>query len=143
MGYLVTPVLAGSKGSSSGLSLMAWRDGGREVYHLLLGVLKALGHVVEGLVGGDGVLGHACLGWVEGQQFGLVAHGVLQLTERREQTRAVRLDGPLLATHAELHREPVARGQLLDVVVGSPEGGESDLLGELREIGVREERRVT
>ena len=50
---------------------------------------------------------------------------------------------PVLSGDAELDGEPVAGGQLLDVLVGGAQGGEPDLLGELGEGRVGEERHVT
>merc|ERR1719342_1563718 len=47
------------------------RNSGRKVNHLLLGILEALGHVVEGLVLGDRVLGHPRLLRLKTLQLGL------------------------------------------------------------------------
>ena len=67
----------------------------------------------------------------------------LQLSKRGEKTGAVSLQLPVLSGDAELDGEPVAGGQLLDVLVGGAQGGEPDLLGELGEGRVGEERHMT
>lgn len=83
------------------------RHGGHPATELLLGVLEALGHIVDGLVllvlvrlqrGGCGV---------EGAQLGLVADGVQELTVGRQETGSVRLDFAIFLAQAELDSEPV------------------------------------
>ena len=112
-------------------------------HHLLLGVLEALGDVVEGLVLGDGVLGHPGLLRLEVPELGLPGQAPLQLSERGQEPGPVSLELPVLSRDAELDGEPVAGGQLLNVVIGGAERGQADLLTELGEGGVSEQRHVT
>lgn len=51
-------------------------------HHLLLGVLKALGDIVDRLILGDGVFLDGGLGWVKGSLLRLVGKAVLQLPKR-------------------------------------------------------------
>ncbi len=97
-----------------------------KVAHALLGVAKAVGHVVERLVGRDGVRLVARDGRVPRLQLGLrcvdsALRGarILELAERAEQARAVRLDGASLLAEPKLDGEPVAGCQALDVSVRS------------------------
>ena len=91
------------------------------------------------LVFSDGVLLPSRLLWLEGPQLWLAGEAPFQLPEGGEESRAVRLQLPVLPGDAELHGEPVAGGQLLDVLVARAQGGQPDLLAELGEGGVREE----
>ena len=78
------------------------------LHHLLLGVLEALGDVVDRLVLGDGVFLQGSLGWLKGSLLRLIREAVLQLPEGRQQPGAVSLQFTVLATHSELHSEPIA-----------------------------------
>ena len=112
-------------------------------HHLLLGVLEALGDVVEGLVLGDGVLGHSGLLGLEVPELRLPGQAPLQLPEGGQEPGPVSLELPVLPRDAELDGEPVAGGQLLNVVIRGAERGQADLLTELGEGGVSEQRHVT
>ena len=112
-------------------------------HHFLLGVLEALGDVVEGLVLGDGVLGHPGLLGLEVPELGFPGQAPLQLSEGGQEPGPVGLELPVLPSDAELDGEPVAGGQLLNVVIGGAERGQADLLAELGEGGVSEQRHVT
>ena len=67
----------------------------------------------------------------------------LQFAVAGEQTGAEGLHLAGLLAEAKLHREPVAGGQLLDVLVGGAQTGQADLLAEAGKGGVGEERGVT
>ena len=86
------------------------------LHHFLLGVFKTISHVVQWLVGGNGVLGSSRLGGFEGKEFRDVAHSVLELPKGGKETGPIRLQSSVLATHSELNGEPVAlsrNGKLL------------------------------
>lgn len=96
---------------AAGVGVEAHLEGPRHVRHptpeLVLGVLEALGDVVDRLVllvlvGLDGRRGG-----LEGPQLGLVAERVQKLAVRAEEARAVRLHVALFLAKAELHGEPV------------------------------------
>ena len=86
-------------------------------HHLLLGVLEALRDVVEGLVLGDGVLGHPGLLRLEVPELGLPRQTPLQLPEGGQEPGPVCLELPVLPRDPELDSEPVAGSQLLNVLV--------------------------
>lgn len=117
--------------------------GGHPPSELLLGVFEALGDVVDGLVLLVLVRLHGGHLGVEGSVLGLVGDGVEQFAVGGQQAGAVGLHLAVLLAEPELDGEPVDGGQLLDLLVGGTEGGETDLLGELGEAGVRQQWHVT
>lgn len=76
------------------------------LHGLLLGTLKAVGHIVEGLELGNGILGNARNLWLEVLQLGLIGETVFQLTVGREQAGTKSLQFTLLTAHSILHSEP-------------------------------------
>jgi len=72
----------------------------------------------------------------------LVAQRVQEFTVSREQTGAVGFDLRPFLAEAELHREPVDGRQLLDLLVRGAEGCQTDLLRELGEARIGQERHV-
>lgn len=83
------------------------RHGGHPATELLLGVLEALGDVVDGLVLLILVRLEGGGGGVEGAQLGLVADGVQELTVGGQEASAVRLDFAIFLAETELDSEPV------------------------------------
>lgn len=83
------------------------RHGGDPAPELLLGVLEALGHEVDGLVLLVLVRLQGGGGRIEGAQLGLVADGVQKLPVGGQQTGTVRLDFTILFAQSELDSEPV------------------------------------
>ena len=86
-------------------------------HHLLLGVLEALRDVVERLMLGDGVFGHPGLLRLEVPELGLPRQTPLQLPEGGKEPGPVCLELPILPRDPELHSEPVAGSQLLNVLI--------------------------
>ena len=62
---------------------------------------------------------------------------------RGEKPGTISPDFSVFTAKAELHREPVHRGQLLDLGVGRAQRGQADLLGELGEARVGQQRHVS
>lgn len=83
------------------------RHGGHPATELLLGVLEALGDVVDGLVLLILVRLERSGGGVEGAQLGLVADGVQELTIGGQEASTVRLDFAIFLAETELDSEPV------------------------------------
>ena len=127
-------VVANGEGTVEGLGVLA---------DLLLGVFEGLGDEVDGLVGGDGVGSYGSDGRIEGEEFRLVRKAVFEFTEGGEETSTVGADRAVFLGETELYGEPVNRGELGNVIVGSAKGGEANLLGEVSERGVGEEGHVT
>lgn len=110
------------------------------IHQLLFCILKTLRDVVNRLVFRDRVLLHAGLLRLEGPHFRLVREAVLKLSVGAEESCPARLYLTVLATQSEFHGEPVASGQLFDVLIRSAQGSKSDLLRELSKARVRQER---
>ena len=91
---------------------------------------------------GYGVLGHSSLLRLEATELRLPGQTPLQLPEGGEEPGPVGLELPVLARDPELYGEPVAGGQLLDVVVAGAQAGQANLLAELGKGGVSKERDV-
>ena len=111
-------------------------------HHFLLGVLETLRDVVERLVLGDGIVLHSSFLRLEAAELWFAGETPLQLPEGREQAGTVGLQLPLLSGDAKLNGEPVAGGELLDVVIAGAQAGQANLLAELGKGGVSKERDV-
>lgn len=83
------------------------RHGGHPATELLLGVLEALGHVVDGLVLLVLVRLQRRGCGVEWAQLRLVADRVQELTVGRQQTGTIGLDFTIFLAQTELDSEPV------------------------------------
>ena len=114
----------------------------RYSHHLLLSVLETLRDVVERLVLGDRILLHSSFLRLKAPELRLARQTPFQLPEGGEQAGPVGLQFSLLPGDPELDGEPVAGGQLLDVVVAGAQAGQANLLAELGKGGVSEERDV-
>ena len=66
----------------------------------------------------------------------------LELAEGAEQTRAKRLDLAVLAAEPELHGEPVARGQVVDLLIRCSKRGQPDFLRKVGKVLVGKEWHV-
>ena len=66
---------------------------------------------------GDGVLGHPGLLGLEVPELGFARQTPLQLPEGGQEPGPVCLELPVLTRDPELHGEPVAGGQLLNILV--------------------------
>lgn len=84
------------------------RDGVGVLDHLLDRFVEAVGHVVDRLVLGDGVLLFTGLLRLKVTQLGFVRQTVLELSKRGQQSRAVSFEFAILTAQAELDREPEA-----------------------------------
>ena len=91
---------------------------------------------------GDGILLHSSFLRLEAAELWFAGETPLQLPEGREQAGTVGLQLPLLSGDAKLNGEPVAGGELLDVVIAGAQAGQTNLLAELGKGGVSKERDV-
>ena len=114
----------------------------RYSHHFLLGVLEALRDVVERLVLGDGILLDASFLRLKAPELRLARQTPLQLPEGGEQAGTEGLQFSLLPGDPKLDGEPVAGGQLLDVVIAGAQAGQANLLAELGKRWVSKERDV-
>ena len=91
---------------------------------------------------GDGILLDSSFLRLKAAELRLARQTPLQLPEGREQAGTVGLQFSLLPGDPELDGEPVAGGQLLDVVVAGAQAGQANLLAELGKGWVSKERDV-
>ena len=108
-------------------------------HHFLLSVLETLRDVVERLVLSDGIFLDSSLLRLKAAELRLARQTPLQLPEGGEQAGTEGLQLALLPGDAELDGEPVAGGELLDVVIAGAQAGQANLLAELGEGGVSKE----
>lgn len=83
------------------------RHGADPATELILGILEALGHIVDGLIFLILVRLHSCDCRLEWTMLALVANRVQQLTVGAQQTGAVGLDLAVFLAETELNSEPV------------------------------------
>ena len=91
---------------------------------------------------GDGILLHSSFLRLEAAELWFAGETPLQLPEGREQAGTIGLQLPLLSGDTKLNGEPVAGGELLDVVIAGAQAGQTNLLAELGKGGVSKERDV-
>ena len=92
---------------------------------------------------GYGVLGHSSLLRLEATELRLPGQTPLQLPEGGEEPGPVGLELPVLPRDPELYGEPVAGGQLLDVIIRGSKRGQAYLLAELGKGRVSKQGHVT
>ena len=92
---------------------------------------------------GYGVLGYSSLLRLEATELRLPGQTPLQLPEGGEEPGPVGLELPVLPRDPELYGEPVAGGQLLDVIIRGSKRGQAYLLAELGKGRVSKQGHVT
>jgi len=109
---------------------------------LLLGIGEALCQKISWLVSGDGVFLQRRFFRIERKNRRLIAQAVSQLSERRQQTGAESLRFAILFAESEFDGEPVEGGEFFYPFVRGAQRQKTNLLRELGEGRVGEERNV-
>ena len=107
------------------MSLQMYCYGECYSHHFLLSVLETLSDVVERLVLGDGIFLDSSFLRLKAAELRFARQTPLQLPEGGEQAGTEGLQLALLPGDAELDGEPVAGGELLDVVVAGAQAGQA------------------
>lgn len=76
------------------------------LHHLLFGILHRFGHIIDGLVLGNGIFLLASLCRFKFTQFRFTRQCILQLTNRRQKCSSEGLEFAVLATNADLDCKP-------------------------------------